>query len=98
MLRLLLQAAPGQTKRSIIRLRKLRILLSLFAIPAMTFLYVDDVLSYVPFSFMIPPLPVSIYIACLAWLVFDVLREYNGLVKAERRAGKEDTIDSARDR
>lgn len=97
MLRLHLQIVPGLTRHSLKHVRKLRILLSLFAIPAMTFLYVDDVLSYVPFSFMIPPLPVSIYIACLAWLVFDVLREYNGLVKAERRAGKEDTIDSARD-
>ena len=97
MLRVLLQNAPGQTRLSIIRVLKLRILLSLLAIPALTFLYVDDVMSYVPFSFMLPPLPVSIYIACLAWLVIDVLWQYNGLVKAERWTSEEDTIESSRD-
>jgi len=85
LLRVLLQNAPEQTRLSIIRVRKLRMLLSLFAIPAMTFLYVDDIRYYLQYYPMVmPPLPVWIFIACLAWLVFDVLREYNGLVKAEK--------------
>ena len=85
LLRVLLQTAPEQTRRSIIRLRKLRILLSLFAIPAMTFLYVDDIRYYLQYyPAVIPPFPAWVYIACLAWLVFDVLREYNALVKAKK--------------
>ena len=79
LLRLLLQVGPEQTRRPIIRVRKLRILLSLLAIPTSTALYIDDVMRYVPFSFMLPPLPVSVYIACLAWLVIDVLWQFRKL-------------------
>jgi len=85
LLRVLLQTAPEQTRLSIIRVHKQRIILSLFAIPAMTFLYIDDIMYHLQyFPMVLPPLPVSVYIACLAWLVFDVLREYNALVTAER--------------
>ena len=96
LLRVLLENAPEQTRLSIICARKLRILLSLLAIPALTFLYVDDIMVYLQYYPMVmPPLPAWVYIACLAWLVIDVLREYNGLVKAERRTSKEDTIESS---
>ena len=85
LLRVLLQNAPEQTGLSIIRVRKLRILLSLFAIPAMTALYVDDIMVHIQYYPMVmSPLPAWVYIACLAWLVFDVLREYNALVKAKK--------------
>ena len=98
LLRVLLQNTPEQTGLSIIRVRKLRILLSLFAIPAMTALYVDDIRTYLQYyPMVIPPFPAWVYIACLAWLVIDVLREYNGLVKAERRTSEEDTIESSQD-
>ena len=91
MLRLLLTIEPEQTKRSIIRVHKMRILLSLLAMATWTVLYVDDVTTYAW------ALPVSFYIVGLALLVFDVLREYNGLVKANRSASKEDSIESSRD-
>jgi hypothetical protein len=85
LLRLLLQAEPEQTRRAIIRVRKLRMLLSLLAIPALTFLYVDDIRLYLQYyPMVIPPFPAWVYVACLAWLVFDVLREYNALVKARK--------------
>jgi len=96
LLRVLLQNAPEQTRLSIIRVRKLRILLSLLAIPALTLLYVDDIMVHLQYYPMVmPPLPVSVYIACLAWLVFDVLREYNALVKAKRWASEEDPVESS---
>ena len=98
LLRLLLQTAPEQTRLSIICVNKLRILLSLLAIPALTFLYVDDVLTYVLYyPAVMPPLPVLFYIACLAWLIFDVLREYNEIVEANKRTSKEDTLESSRE-
>jgi hypothetical protein len=98
LLRLLLQTAQQQTRRSIIRVRNLRILLSLFAIPVLTFLYVDDIRYYLQYyPMVIPPFPAWVYFACLAWLVIDVLREYNGLIKAERWTSEEDTIESSRD-
>ena len=91
LLRLLLQVGPEQTRRPIIRARKLKILLSLLAIPTWTALYVRDVMT------LSWALPVSFYITALALLVCDVLREYNGLVKAERRTSEEDTIESSQD-
>ena len=96
LLRLLLQTAQKQARRSIIRVRKLRILLSLLAIPALTFLYVDDIRYYLQYyPAVIPPFPAWVYIACLAWLVIDVLREYKGLVKAERWTSEEDPLESS---
>jgi len=80
LLRLLLQTAQEQTRRSIIHVRKLRILLSLLAIPALTFLYVDDIRYYLQYyPAVIPPLPAWVYIACLAWLVIDVLWQFRKL-------------------
>jgi hypothetical protein len=38
-------------------------------------------------------LPVSFYIASLAWLVFDVLREYNALVKVKRWTSEDDPVE-----
>lgn len=91
MLRLILQDEPEQIGCSIIRVYKLKILLSLLAIPIWTTLYVDDIMTYAW------ALPVSFYIAGITLLVFDVLREYNGLVEAKRRIREEETIDSPRD-
>jgi len=77
--------------------------LSLAIIPAWTIYYVYRVMTYIqiqlplPDFIGLPPLPVLFYIAGLAWLVFDVLREYNEIVEAERWTSKEDTIESARD-
>lgn len=90
-LRLVLHDEPEQTRRSIIRVRKLRILLSLLTIPTWTAIYVDDIMTWPPWF----RLPVSLYIASLAWLVFDVLREYNALVEVKKRTSKEDTIESS---
>ena len=96
LLRVLLQTAPEQTRRSIIRIRKLRILLSLLAIPVMTFLYIDNIMVYLQYYPMVmPPLPAWVYIACLAWLVIDVLREYKGLVKIKRWTGEENPVESS---
>lgn len=87
LLRLLLQSEPEQNKRSIIRVHKLRILLSLLAILTWTSLYVRDVMTYAW------ALPVSFYITGLALLVFDVLREYNALVKARKWTSEEDPLE-----
>lgn len=91
MARLLLQAEPEQTRRAIIRAHKLRILLSLLTIPTWTAVYVNDVMTW----FFAPwfRLPVSFYIASLAWLVFDVLREYNALVKVKRWTSEDDPVE-----
>ena len=78
-------------------------LLSLATIPAWTIYYVYRVMRYIqiqtpPPDFIgLPPLPVPFYITGLAWLVFDVLREYNEIVEAKRRTSKEDTIEPSRD-
>ncbi len=89
LLRLLLQAEPEQTRRAITRAHKLRILLSLLAISTWTVLYANDVMT------LAWALPVSFYIAGLALLVFDVLREYNALVKAKRRTNEEEPVESS---
>jgi len=75
----------------------------LATIPAWTALYAYKVMTFIqipgdPPDFMgIPPLPVPFYIASIAWPVFDVLREYNGLVEAKSRISKKDTSDSSRE-
>ena len=89
LLRLLLTIEPEQTKRSIVRVHKMRILLSLLAMATWTALYVDDVMTYAW------ALPVSFYITGIALLVCDVLREYNALVKAKRWTSEEDPVESS---
>jgi len=87
--RLLLQAEPEQTRRAIIRVHKMRILLSLLAMATWTALYVNDVMTYAW------ALPVSFYITGLALLVCDVLREYNALIKAKMWTIEEDPVESS---
>ena len=81
-LRIALDGKLKQTEHSVVFLRKLIILLSLAIIPAWTIYYVHSVMTFVivysdPPSFAgFPPAPVHFYIAGLAWLVFDVLWQF----------------------
>ncbi len=91
LLRLLLQAEPEQTRRAIIRVHKLRIFLSLLTIPTWTAVYIDSIMTYSPLL----QLPILFFIASIMWLVFDVLREYNALVKAKMWTSEEDPVESS---
>ena len=84
-LRILLHNESERTGYSEILLRKERILLSLATIPAWTAFYAYSVITYIqtrpppPDIAGLPPLPVSFYIAVLAWLVIDVLWQFRKL-------------------